>query len=102
MASNQYGENEMETEYQNMNMGEDEDGFLMYEGKFQKTDPNDFKGVWRDYLRVRVSVCVDAPLKKRMRLQMKNGPICNVKFKYEDLTTLAFVCVALLAIRTLL
>ncbi|XP_030479412.2 uncharacterized protein LOC115696660 [Cannabis sativa] len=217
MASNQYGENEMETEYQNMNMGEDEDGFLMYEGetedleefddrwclvgrfltertidfqamqhkmaslwrpvrglfvkeldpnrflfqfyhemdierviegspwtfdrvplvferlksgdnprmvvlnhldfwvqlhemtsgfksvtvvkdignyigKFQKTDPNDFKGVWRDYLRVRVSVCVDAPLKKRMRLQMKNGPICNVKFKYEDLTTFCFVC----------
>ncbi|KAF4401415.1 hypothetical protein G4B88_001609 [Cannabis sativa] len=27
-----------------------------------------------------------------MRLQMKNGPICNVKFKYEDLTTFCFVC----------
>ncbi|XP_060965059.1 uncharacterized protein LOC133034062 [Cannabis sativa] len=62
-----------------------------YIGKFLKTDPNDFKSVWRDYLRIRVSICVDVPLKKSMKLQKRNGPICYVKFRYEDLTTFYFV-----------
>lgn len=40
-----------------------------YIGKFVESDPNNFVGVWRDYLRIRVSISIDKPLKRRMRLK---------------------------------
>lgn len=40
-----------------------------YIGVFSESDPNNFLGVWRDYLRVRVSIPLEKPLKRRMKLK---------------------------------
>ncbi|XP_030505125.2 uncharacterized protein LOC115720103 [Cannabis sativa] len=63
-----------------------------YIGTFVKSDPNNFTGVWRDYLRVRTTINVEKPLKKKMTLERKNGQTCTVQFKYEDLPTFCFIC----------
>ncbi|XP_074378017.1 uncharacterized protein LOC141719538 [Apium graveolens] len=39
-----------------------------YIGKFVEADANNFVGVWRDHFRVRVSLALNAPLKRRMKL----------------------------------
>ncbi|XP_060959188.1 uncharacterized protein LOC133030459 [Cannabis sativa] len=63
-----------------------------YIGTFVKSYPNNFTGVWRDYLRVRTTINVEKPLKKKMTLERKNGQTCTVQFKYEDLPTFCFIC----------
>lgn len=40
-----------------------------YIGEFIDTEKNNFVGVWRDYLRVRVSTSLETSLKRRMRLK---------------------------------
>lgn len=44
-----------------------------YIGSFVKSDKNNFTGVWRDYLRVRVTLNIEKPLKRRMKLEKKGG-----------------------------
>uniref|UniRef100_A0A803QPD1 CCHC-type domain-containing protein n=1 Tax=Cannabis sativa TaxID=3483 RepID=A0A803QPD1_CANSA len=63
-----------------------------YIGQYVKSDPNNFSGVWRDYLRIRVKIRVDKPLEQSMRLEKKSGVFCVVRFKYEDLSTFCFIC----------
>uniref|UniRef100_A0A803PKJ9 DUF4283 domain-containing protein n=1 Tax=Cannabis sativa TaxID=3483 RepID=A0A803PKJ9_CANSA len=48
-----------------------------YIGTFVKWDPNNFQGVWRNYLRIRVSIRVDLPLERNMKLEMKSGASCT-------------------------
>lgn len=40
-----------------------------YIGKFIESDANNFVGVWREFLRVRVSISLDIPLRRRMKLK---------------------------------
>lgn len=40
-----------------------------YVGSFIESDPNNFVGVWREFLRVRVSIPLDIPVKRRMKLK---------------------------------
>ncbi|XP_030505209.1 uncharacterized protein LOC115720192 [Cannabis sativa] len=61
-------------------------------GTFLKSDPNYFVGVWRDFLRVRVKLNIDKPLKKKMKLEKKSGKSSSLIFKYEDLPTFCFIC----------
>lgn len=61
-------------------------------GVFVESDPQNFKGVWRDFLRVRVSIRVDQPLKIKMMLEKAGGAVCQVHFRYEDLPTFCFIC----------
>lgn len=40
-----------------------------YISRFIESDSNNFTGVWREYLRVRVTIKLDIPLKRRMKLK---------------------------------
>lgn len=43
---------------------------------FIESDTNNFVGVWRDFLRVRVSLKLDIPLKRRMKLKRSESNWC--------------------------
>lgn len=51
-----------------------------YIGVYVESDANNFIGVWREYLRVRVSVPLDKPLKRRMKLKKTDENWCWVNF----------------------
>lgn len=40
-----------------------------YNVRFMESDANNFVGVWRDYLRVRVSIDLNIPLQRIMKLK---------------------------------
>ncbi|XP_060968426.1 uncharacterized protein LOC133035982 [Cannabis sativa] len=63
-----------------------------YVGGYIKSDPKNFNGLWRDYLRVRATIDVNKPLKRRMKLCKENGEWIWANFKYEHLPTFCFVC----------
>lgn len=63
-----------------------------YVGAFIKSDPNNFVGVWREYLRVRVTIDIDLPLKRKMKIKKKGGEWFWVTFKYEHVPTFCFIC----------
>lgn len=47
-----------------------------YVGTFVESDTNNFVGVWREYLRVCVSISLDVPLKRRMKLKKSEATWC--------------------------
>lgn len=63
-----------------------------YIGTFVESDSNNFTGVWREYLRVRVSISLDIPLKRRMKLRKNADQWSWVNFKYEGIPTFYFIC----------
>ncbi|KAF4373408.1 hypothetical protein G4B88_011677 [Cannabis sativa] len=63
-----------------------------YVGGYVKSDPKNFNGLWRDYLRVRATVDIDKLLKRRMKLCKENGDWIWANFQYEYLPTFCFVC----------
>lgn len=56
-----------------------------YVGGFVKTDPMNVKEPWRSYVRVRVTMDVTKPLKRKMKIKREGGAIKWVNFKYERL-----------------
>ncbi|XP_052292008.1 uncharacterized protein At4g02000-like [Citrus sinensis] len=63
-----------------------------YIGEFQASDENNLMGVWRNYMRIRVSIDVRKPLKRRMRLKKSGGEWVWIDFKYERLQVFCFIC----------
>ncbi|KAL9411935.1 hypothetical protein AB3S75_045523 [Citrus x aurantiifolia] len=63
-----------------------------YIGSFIESDENNLKGVWQNYMRLRVSLDVRKPLKRRMRLKRTGGEWFWVDFKYERLNVFCFIC----------
>lgn len=63
-----------------------------YIGTYVKSDTNNFIGVWREYLRVRVSIQLDKPLKRRMKLKKSEEQWCWVNFRYEGVPMFCFIC----------
>ncbi|KAM6569081.1 hypothetical protein CsatB_017066 [Cannabis sativa] len=63
-----------------------------YIGTFLSSDPNNFHGIWRDYLRVRVSISLHKPLKRRMKFRKRDGETFWANFKYEKVPTFCFIC----------
>lgn len=63
-----------------------------YLGTFLEDDPNNFIGVWREFLRIRVSISLDIPIKRRMKLRKSEKDWCWVNFKYEAIPTFCFIC----------
>ena len=63
-----------------------------YIGRFVEYDINNFSGVWREFLHVRVTVDINQPLKKRMKLRKKEGNDWFwVNFKYEQVPKICFI-----------
>lgn len=63
-----------------------------YIGSYVKNDPNNFSGLWRDFFRVRVTIDVQKPLRRKMKLKKKGGEWMWVTFKYEHAPTFCFIC----------
>ncbi|KAM6563933.1 hypothetical protein CsatB_023931 [Cannabis sativa] len=56
-------------------------------------DPKNFQHVWREYMRVRVSIDITVPLKRRKKLRRSmDDPGCWAEFKYEYVPTFCFIC----------
>lgn len=63
-----------------------------YIGEFQASDENNLMGVWRNYMRIKVSIDVRKPFKRRMRLKKAGGEWLWIDFKYERLQVFCFIC----------
>lgn len=63
-----------------------------YVGSFVKADPANISGGWRMYMRVRVTMDISKPLKRRMKIKREGGDWSWINFKYERLSMFCFVC----------
>lgn len=63
-----------------------------YIGKYINGDPNNFVGVWREFLCIRVSIPLDQSIKGRMKLRKSEKEWSWVNFKYEVIPTFCFIC----------
>lgn len=61
-------------------------------GAYIESDANNFVGVWREYLRVRVFVNLNVPLKRRMKPRKWENEWFWVNFRYEGVPTFCFIC----------
>uniref|UniRef100_A0A803QEK7 Zinc knuckle CX2CX4HX4C domain-containing protein n=1 Tax=Cannabis sativa TaxID=3483 RepID=A0A803QEK7_CANSA len=61
-------------------------------GSFVEADKKNFLGLWRDYLRIRVTLDVSKPLKRRKKIRTVDGKEFWVNFKYEHVPTFCFIC----------
>lgn len=61
-------------------------------GKFVSSCPTNFHEVWREYLRVRVTIDVTKPLKRRMKIKKAADDWYWINFKYENVPTFCFIC----------
>ena len=63
-----------------------------YVSTFLESDEHNLMGVWRNYMRIRVTIDVRKPLKRRMKLKKAGEDGIWVDFKYEHLNIFCFIC----------
>lgn len=63
-----------------------------YVGKYVKSDPANFEGMWKSYVRIRVTIDTQKALKRRMKIKREGGTWSWVNFKYERMGSFCFVC----------
>lgn len=63
-----------------------------YVGRFLQSDPKNFQGIWKQFLRIKVAIDVYKPLKSKMRIKKPRGDWMWIKFKYERLPSFYFYC----------
>lgn len=61
-------------------------------GKFVASCPSNFKGVWREYLRIRVTTDLRKPLKRKMKIKKATDDWYWISFKYENVPLFCFIC----------
>ncbi|XP_060974339.1 uncharacterized protein LOC115695596 [Cannabis sativa] len=61
-------------------------------GKYLESDPKNFIGVWRDYLRMRITLNIEKPLRRRLKITKDDGTWFWINFKYERTPTFCFIC----------
>ncbi|WOG86659.1 hypothetical protein DCAR_0205876 [Daucus carota subsp. sativus] len=61
-------------------------------GQHVKSDPVNFDGTWKSFVRIRVRMNIRKPLKRRMKIKREGGNWSWVNFKYERLGSFCFVC----------
>lgn len=62
-----------------------------YTGKFVASASSNFVRVWRDYLRVRVTIDVSKPLKRRIKILNAGNEWFWISFKYENVLAFCFI-----------
>lgn len=60
--------------------------------RYIKNDPANFDGTWKSYVRVRVALNVEKPIKRRMKIKREGAEWSWIYFKYERLGTFGFIC----------
>lgn len=63
-----------------------------YIGVFVESCARNFIGVWKEYLRVRVTIDLSKPLKRRMKIGKAGDVWDRILFKYENVPTFCFIC----------
>lgn len=63
-----------------------------YIGTFVKADPTSFDGPWKAYVRIRVTMNVLKPIKRKMKIKRDGGTCSWINFKYERFCIFCFVC----------
>lgn len=63
-----------------------------YVGAFVKTDPKNLTSGWKMFVRIRVVMDIDKPLKRKMKIKREGGNWTWINFKYERLSSFCFVC----------
>lgn len=66
-------------------------GIGNYVGHFIESCPSNFVGVWREYMRVRVTINMSKPLKRRMKIKTAREEWFWVNFKYENVPSFCFI-----------
>ena len=61
-------------------------------GTFISYDSNNNSSIWRECMRIKISIDVRQPLKRKKKICRKNGAECIVQCKYERLGDFCFVC----------
>ncbi|KAL8096581.1 hypothetical protein AgCh_037515 [Apium graveolens] len=61
-------------------------------GKFISYDSSNDSSIWREYMRVRISLDVRCPLKRKKKISRKNKSEIMVTCKYEKLADFCFLC----------
>lgn len=63
-----------------------------YVGRYMESDSKNFKGMFRNYLRIKVAIDISRPLKSQMRIKKPGGEWLWIRFKYERLPSFCFYC----------
>lgn len=63
-----------------------------YIGTFVESCQSNFTCIWREFLRVRVKVDLEKPLKRRMKVRKAGNEWFWIVFKYENAPTFCFIC----------
>lgn len=63
-----------------------------YVGGFIESDPKNFDGSGKDYVRIQVYIHIHLPLKPSIELKRNGGDWFDVKFQYERLPMFCFCC----------
>ncbi|XP_019200065.1 PREDICTED: uncharacterized protein LOC109193664 [Ipomoea nil] len=63
-----------------------------FTGVFLRYDERNFERPWTSYYRVRITHDVTVPLKRRMKMIMRDGTWTWINFKYERLHMFCFFC----------
>lgn len=67
-------------------------GIGNYVGRYVNSCPSNSVGVWREYMRIRVTINLSKPLKRRMKIKMAGNEWFWVNFKYENVPSFCFIC----------
>ncbi|KAL8090914.1 hypothetical protein AgCh_040108 [Apium graveolens] len=59
---------------------------------YVRSCPNNYKGVWREYMRIRVTLDIARPLKRRMKVRKSGNKWSWITLKYENVPTFCFIC----------
>lgn len=61
-------------------------------GKYISSCSSNYKGVWREYMRIRVAIDITKPLRRRMKVRKTGNEWSWITFKYENVPTFCFIC----------